>query len=80
VRVCSPGDWTVLRGHQLLERLEGDIRHALPDALMFTHLEALGDPASSDDVALERDEKARATPATAHCLTTPDVKPDASAS
>jgi divalent metal cation (Fe/Co/Zn/Cd) transporter len=46
LHVLVPGDWTVQRGHQLLERLEDDIRRALPDAIVFTHLEALGDPAS----------------------------------
>jgi len=63
LHILVPGDWTVLRGHQLLERLEGDIRRALPNAIMFTHLEPLGDPASWGDVALERNETARATPA-----------------
>jgi hypothetical protein len=52
--VLVPGDWTVNRGHELLERLEGDIRHALPESTVFTHLESLDDPASWDDQALER--------------------------
>jgi len=42
------------RGHQLLERIEADIRHALPTAAVFTHLESLNDPASWDDMALDR--------------------------
>ncbi len=63
LHVLVPGNWTVQRGHELLERLEGDIRRALPDAILFTHLEALGLSASSSDVALERNEPARATPA-----------------
>ena len=57
LHVLVPRDWTVQRGHELLSRLEGDIRRALPDAIVFTHLEALG------DAALERGETARATPA-----------------
>ena len=63
LHILVPGDWTVQRGHQLLERLEGDIRRALPDAILFTHLEPLGDPASCSDMALERNETARAIPA-----------------
>jgi cation diffusion facilitator family transporter len=63
LHILVPGDWTVQRGHQLLERLEGDVRRALPDAIMFTHLEPLGDPASFSDVALERDETTRSAPA-----------------
>jgi cation diffusion facilitator family transporter len=54
VHVLVPGDWTVQRGHELLERIEGDIRRALPDAVAFTHLESLDDPASWDDETLER--------------------------
>jgi cation diffusion facilitator family transporter len=54
VHVLVPGGWTVQRGHELLERIEGDIRHALPDTVVFTHLESLDDPASWDDETLER--------------------------
>ncbi len=54
VHVLVPGDWTVQRGHELLERIEGDIRAALPDSTAFTHLESLDDPASWDDQTLER--------------------------
>ena len=54
VHVLVPGDWTVQRGHELLERIEGDIRRALPDTVAFTHLESLDDPASWDDETLER--------------------------
>jgi cation diffusion facilitator family transporter len=54
VHVLVPGEWTVQRGHELLERIEGDIRQALPDTTVFTHLESLDDPASWDDQTLER--------------------------
>jgi hypothetical protein len=49
-----PGDWTVQRGHQLLEKVESDIRADLPAVTVFTHLEALNDPASYDDTRLDR--------------------------
>ena len=49
-----PGTWTVQRGHQLLERLETDVRQALPNVTVFTHLEPLGDAASCQDMTLDR--------------------------
>ena len=54
--VLVPGDWPVQRGHELLERIEADIRRALANALVFTHLEPLDDPTSWDDEKLERPE------------------------
>jgi cation diffusion facilitator family transporter len=56
VHVLVPGDWTVHRGHELLERIESDIRQALPNSTAFTHLESLEDPASWDDEDLEREK------------------------
>lgn len=50
LHVLVPGEWTVQCGHEHLERIEGDIRRAMPDAIVTTHLEALGDPASLNDV------------------------------
>lgn len=55
LHVLVPGDWTVHRGHELLERLERDVRKALPRATVFTHLESLDDPDSWRDIALDRD-------------------------
>lgn len=55
VHVLVPGDWTVDRGHELLERIEADLRAALPMMSVFTHLEPLGDPAAWDDLELDRD-------------------------
>jgi divalent metal cation (Fe/Co/Zn/Cd) transporter len=52
--VLVPGDWTVTRGHQLLERIEDDIRQAVRDSTVFTHLESLDDPTSWDDETLDR--------------------------
>ena len=54
--VIVPGRWTVQRGHQLLESIEADIRRALPNVTVFTHLESLNDPASWDDTNLDRTE------------------------
>jgi len=49
-----PGDWTVDRGHNLLEQMETDIRSALPNVTVFTHLESIHDPVSWDDIPLDR--------------------------
>jgi cation diffusion facilitator family transporter len=57
--VLVPGRWTVQRGHELLERIEADIRRTLPDAAVFTHLESLDDPASWEDQTLERGDAAK---------------------
>jgi len=54
VHVLVPGDWTVQRGHHLIDNLEHDIHAALPETTVFTHLESLDDPASWDDVTLDR--------------------------
>jgi cation diffusion facilitator family transporter len=57
LHILVPGAWTVHQGHHLLERIEEGIRQALPNATVFTHLESLDDPASWDDVALDRTGK-----------------------
>lgn len=54
MHVLVPGDWSVHRGHQLLERIEADIRAAIPNVTVLTHLESLDDPASWDDITLDR--------------------------
>jgi cation diffusion facilitator family transporter len=54
VHVLVPGDWTVHRGHQLLEQIECDIRGALSNITVFTHLESLDDPSSWDDMHIDR--------------------------
>lgn len=52
--VLVPGTWSVHRGHRLLEDIEARIREAVPDVTVFTHLESLDDPASWDDLHLDR--------------------------
>lgn len=52
--VLVPGEWTVQRGHDLVERLERDIRAAVPGATVFTHLEPINDPAAWQDLTLDR--------------------------
>ncbi len=54
IHVLVPDEWTVRRGHDLLERIESDLRAVLPAGHIFTHLEPLNDPASWEDQALDR--------------------------
>jgi divalent metal cation (Fe/Co/Zn/Cd) transporter len=49
-----PGRWSVQRGHDLLEGIEADLRRALPDATIFTHIEPIEDPRSFRDEELDR--------------------------
>lgn len=52
--VLVPDSWTVLQGHQLLEKIEADLRKAIPALTVFTHLEPLNDPSSWQDTSLDR--------------------------
>ncbi len=52
VHVLVPGAWTVHEGHKLLDKIEADIRNALPEAVVFTHLESLDDPSSWEEKML----------------------------
>jgi cation diffusion facilitator family transporter len=54
LHLLVPGEWTIQQGHELAERLERDIRQALPHSTVLTHLEPLDDPASQEDIALDR--------------------------
>jgi cation diffusion facilitator family transporter len=55
--VLVPGEWTVQRGHDLLEAIEAEVRAAVPRSTVFTHLEPLEDPVSWVDTTLERREE-----------------------
>jgi cation diffusion facilitator family transporter len=54
VHVLVPGTWTVHAGHELLEHIEADVRDTLPNVSVLTHLESIDDPASYEDLLLER--------------------------
>ena len=54
LHVLTPGSWTVQQGHELLERVEADLRDELGNVTVFTHLEPAEDPASFADVDLDR--------------------------
>jgi cation diffusion facilitator family transporter len=50
VHVLVPGEWTVHDAHHLAEDFEGDIRAALGEAVVSTHLEPVDDEISMDDI------------------------------
>lgn len=52
--VLVPGEWSVQRGHDLLETIEDRVRAAVPNSTVFTHLEPIEDPVSFVDTRLER--------------------------
>jgi cation diffusion facilitator family transporter len=52
--ILVPGDWTVQRGHDLLEEIEERVRGAVPHSVVDTHLEPIEDPVSWEDARLER--------------------------
>jgi cation diffusion facilitator family transporter len=54
VHVLVPGRWTVQQGHDLVERIEAEMRAALPHAHVLTHLEPIEDPRSQEDQTLDR--------------------------
>ncbi|MBI4984898.1 MAG: cation transporter [Rhodocyclales bacterium] len=54
LHVLVPGRWSVQQGHDWAERIERDIRAALPHAHVTTHLERLEDPLSMVDQGLDR--------------------------
>ncbi|MBD2435364.1 cation diffusion facilitator family transporter [Nostoc sp. FACHB-110] len=52
--VLVPGFWTVQQGHNLCEEIELKMIQALPGSSLITHLEPVEDPASWNDMELER--------------------------
>lgn len=58
MHLLVPDSWTVQQGHDLAEAVERDIREALPNTSVFTHVEPRDDPTAWDDVNLDRPEDA----------------------
>jgi divalent metal cation (Fe/Co/Zn/Cd) transporter len=52
--VLVPGQWTVQRGHDFVERVEAELSERLPNLTTFTHLEPTEDPRSYGDEGLDR--------------------------
>jgi cation diffusion facilitator family transporter len=53
--ILVPGRWSVQRGHDLLEKIEEEVRAAVPNSSVDTHLEPIEDPVSWADLPLERE-------------------------
>ena len=49
-----PDAWPVDRAHQLSEEIEERIRSLVPNAITLSHIEPISQPASYDDIKLER--------------------------
>lgn len=54
VHVLVPGDWTVLRGHDLVEKVEREIREVVRNANVLSHLEPVEHESSYEDIELDR--------------------------
>lgn len=49
-----PDGWPVDRAHQLSEEIEERVRSLVPNAITLSHIEPISQPASYDDIKLER--------------------------
>ncbi len=56
VHILVPGNWSVQKGHDLLERIEANLRREVNNSAVFTHLEPLEDAASYEDVEIVRNK------------------------
>jgi cation diffusion facilitator family transporter len=54
IHVLVPGDWMVQKGHDYSERIEADLRLAVPHLHVTTHLEPKEDPLALADEELDR--------------------------
>lgn len=54
VHVLVPGNWTVQKGHDLLEEIESEICSVLHKITVITHLEPVEDPKSQADISIDR--------------------------
>ena len=50
-----PGSWTVHNAHRFAEDFETDIRAALGEAVITTHVEPIEDELSMRDILLEQE-------------------------
>jgi cation diffusion facilitator family transporter len=54
VHLLVPGDWTVRQGHQIAEQIEAQVTMAIPHSNIATHIEPIEDPASLQDLYIDR--------------------------
>ncbi len=46
VHMLTPGEWTVGRAHEVAEQLEAEVSRVLPNTMLLTHLEPVGEAIS----------------------------------
>ena len=56
LHVLVPGKWSVQEAHDWVERIEKDLREAVPGGHITAHLEPVDDPRSMNDQGLDRAE------------------------
>lgn len=54
VHILVPGQWSVQLAHDWVEKLERDLREAVPGAHITAHIEPIDDPCSMEDQLLDR--------------------------
>jgi cation diffusion facilitator family transporter len=54
VHLLLPGEWTISAGHKLADQIENQVREAIPNSNIVTHIEPADDPLSLQDGALDR--------------------------
>lgn len=54
VHVLVPGQWSVQVAHDWVEKIESDLRKAIPNCHITSHLEPIDDPCSMEDQELDR--------------------------
>ena len=54
VHVLVPGEMSVHDAHHIAEDIEADIRQAVADAFVITHLEPVDDEISQHDISIDR--------------------------
>ncbi len=57
VHLLVPGSWTVQEGHQLAEQVESEVRGAVPNSNIVTHIEPVEDPISLEDASIDRNDQ-----------------------
>ncbi len=57
VHLLVPGSWTVREGHQLAEQVESEVRGAVPNSNIVTHIEPVEDPISLEDASIDRSDQ-----------------------
>ena len=54
VHLLLPGEWTISAGHKLADQIENQVRDAIPNSNIVTHIEPANDPLSLEDGTLDR--------------------------